>query len=1096
MRLGFLEYFLAGNFKFFEQHEKNIADLGHKAEQYLHTDPNTCIIKVRQFAEMLAQYIAVQVGVPNWEYYNQNDLLNQFRHRGVFNEVALSLFHGIRKAGNNAAHSNHGEYEKARHQLLMAWKLAVTFHKAITKDHKFSPEFIEPLKPKDKNQEILIVQEAAAKYQTRAEEAEQELQELRQKLKVIQGNLESQGTEQVKKAKETLKRVYQESSDIQLDEKATRKLIDEQLRDAGWEVDTENLRFSKGTRPEKNKFKAIAEWPTENGPADYALFCGLKLLAVVEAKKKRTDVKGSLEQSKRYARGLKEEGELELTGQWGEYKAPFLFATNGRAFLGQLKEKSGIWFLDARISTNLPRPLVGWYTPEGLQQLFQKEESQAIENLQNESRDYLPLRDYQLKAVENVENAIINGQREIMVAMATGTGKTRLCIGLAYRLIKAKRFRRILFLVDRTSLGEQAEDSFTELKIEENKSFSQMYDIKGMEDIDVETDTRVHFSTVQGLIKRVLYPSNNDSLPVPVDQYDCIIVDECHRGYTLDKELSDEEFDYRDEKDYISKYRRVIEYFDAVKIGLTATPALHTKEIFGDPVYSYSYREAVVDGFLVDHHTPYLIKTRLSEEGIRWGRGETVQVYDPETSSVEELSNLPDELAMDLGDFNTRVITEDFNRVVCEELAKRIEWDSEEKTVIFCARDDHADMVVRLLNEAFQKHQGEVDQEAVRKITANSDRPKELIKRFKNERYPSIAVTVDLLTTGIDVPKICNIVFMRRVKSRILYDQMIGRATRLCDEIGKDHFNIYDAVDIYSSLQGYSAMKPVTPNPSVTLEELTKQLKETKKAKTKDHIIDQIIAKINARKRRLKGEALEDFKTIMNDSDPEAVVKELKDPSKLTEKDWILRFEKLARWLDKLKEDNKKMLISEHADELRAVEQGFGNNQKPEDYIEGFRKFVKEAANQIPAMQIIAQRPRDLTRQELRELKLKLDEKGYTEPNLQSAYKHVTNKDIAASIIGFIRREAIGDPLVPFDQRLNDAVSRVKQAHSFTPVQIKWIDRIAEQIRIEKIVDKEALNKGVFRNMGGYRRASKIFDGQIDNILGEIHDNIWHSSAN
>lgn len=1081
------------NFAFLEKYEKDIAALGSKAESYLHTDPNTCLIKVRQFAEMLAQFVAVKLSIPEWERDNQLNLLNQFKHRGVFGETALSLFHGIRKAGNRAVHTGAGTHRDARHQLMMAWKISVTFHRAAAKEHDFNPEFIEPPKPKDAQKEILMVREAAVKYQTQAEAANQELEELRNKLKIIQGNVDSQGAEQ---AKQTLQRVYSESNDLKLDEKETRLLIDEQLRDAGWEVDTETLRHSKGARPEKNKFKAIAEWPTEHGPADYALFHGMRLLAVVEAKKKRTDVKGSLEQAKRYARGLNTGSSAELMGEWNEFKTPFLFATNGRPYLEQLKEKSGIWFLDARLNTNLPRPIVGWYTPEGLSQLFLKEESKALENLQNESKDYLPLREYQKEAIDNIEKSIIEGNREIMIAMATGTGKTRTCIGLAYRLIKSGRFRRVLFLVDRTSLGSQAADSFTELKIEENKSFTQIYDIKDLKDIDVDSDTRVHFSTVQGLVKRVLYPSKEESLPIPVDQYDCIIVDECHRGYTLDKELSEEEFDYRDEKDYISKYRRVIEHFDAVKIGLTATPALHTKEIFGDPVYTYSYREAVIDGFLVDHHEPYLIKTKLSEEGIKWDRGDTIQVYDPATSSLEELSELPDELEMELGDFNTRVITEEFNKVVCEQLAQHIEWNGDRKTIIFCARDDHADMVVRLLNEAFTEFQGEVDQEAVRKITAASDRPAELIKRFKNEKYPSVAVTVDLLSTGIDVPKICNIVFLRRLKSRILYDQMIGRATRLCDEIGKDHFNIYDAVDIYSNLQDYSAMKPVTANPKVSLEELTKKLNETDKPKTKDHIVEQIVAKINARKRRLKGEALEEFKAIMGGSEPKAVVKQLKDPKKLTEKDWMSRFEQLARWLDKLKQDSKKMLVSEHEDELVSIEQGFGKNQRPEDYIDGFNKFIKDNFNELQALQVVAKRPKDLTRQELRELKIKLDEKGYSEGKLRAAYKQVTNKDIAASIIGFIRKEAIGDALVPFEQRLEEAVERIKTVHPFTPIQLEWIDRIAQQIRKELVVDKDAFDKGALKLKGGYRIASRVFQGKLEDILGELHTEIWHIAAN
>ena len=236
----------------------------------------------------------------------------------------------------------------------------------------------------------------------------------------------------------------------------------------------------------------------------------------------------------------------------------------------------------------------------------------------------------------------------------------------------------------------------------------------------------------------------------------------------------------------MSKYRRVLEYFDAFKIGLTATPALHTVQIFGAPIYSYSYRAAVVDGYLVDHEPPIQISTDLSRSGIVWKVGEEVQVYDSSKSQIE-LFKAPDEIKIEVDDFNRKVITESFNRVICEYLAKELDPSSARKTLIFCATDAHADLVVMLLKEAFKARYGDVDDVAVVKITGSSDRPLQLIRLYKNERMPNVAVTVDLLTTGIDVPEICNIVFLRRVNSRILFDQMRCRSSySTCDEIGKE----------------------------------------------------------------------------------------------------------------------------------------------------------------------------------------------------------------------------------------------------------------------------------------------------------------------
>jgi type I restriction enzyme, R subunit len=176
----------------------------------------------------------------------------------------------------------------------------------------------------------------------------------------------------------------------------------------------------------------------------------------------------------------------------------------------------------------------------------------------------------------------------------------------------------------------------------------------------------------------------------------------------------------------------------------------------------------------------------LTDAGIRWARGEQVQVYDPTKNQIE-LFHAPDEIRIDVVDFNKKVITKPFNQVVCDYLAREIDPDSKQKTLIFCANDAHADMVVDLLKSAFRSRYGEVDDDAVLKITGTADQPSKLIPRYRNELQPNVAVTVDLLTTGIDVPEICNLVFLRRVNSRILFDQMLGRATRLCEAISKSH---------------------------------------------------------------------------------------------------------------------------------------------------------------------------------------------------------------------------------------------------------------------------------------------------------------------
>ena len=433
-----------------------------------------------------------------------------------------------------------------------------------------------------------------------------------------------------------------------------------------------------------------------------------------------------------------------------------------------------------------------------------------------------PLRHYQQAAIQAVEGALVAEQRSMLVAMATGTGKTKLAIALLYRLLAAKRFRRICFVVDRSALGHQTEGEFSTTKIVSGKTFADIFGLKGLADVTPEPETKVHICTIQGLVKRVLYAADTSEAP-PVDQYDLMVVDECHRGYLLDREMSDAELSFRGQEDYISKYRRVLEYFDAVKIGLTATPALHTTDIFGDPIFTYSYREAVIDGYLIDHEPPIRIETALARAGIIFEKDEQLDLLNTQTGEID-LAHAPDEIRFEVEQFNKQVITPEFNRVVAEELAKHIDPALPGKTLIFAATDAHADIVVSAIKKAFADAYGEIDDAAVKKITGSVDRVQKLIRSFRNDADPKIAVTVDLLTTGIDVPTITNLVFLRRVNSRILYEQMIGRATRLCPEIGKEVFRIFDAVDLYPHLQNLTDMKPVVVNPSISFEQLVSEM--------------------------------------------------------------------------------------------------------------------------------------------------------------------------------------------------------------------------------------------------------------------------------
>lgn len=1071
------------NFDFLSPDWPVLYELGELAERNLQIDPNTSLIKLRMFAETLTKYLSAYEKMEDATEGPQVARINLLGSSGVIPDRLLPLFHSLRKVGNKAMHEVYGTIESAQTHLQFAYRLSVWFRQTYGKGD-FSPQdFVLPQESLPDAQHLLTLNEELQRRSLKLEEDYGRLQAELEKLRVIEATAESKSTR--RKVSTNI------ANQMNLSEAETRLLIDEQLNAAGWLADSLSIRYAKGARPEKGVNKAIAEWPTSSGPADYALFVGLDLIAIVEAKKKAKDVVSDLHQAKRYAADIQMKGEGKfIGGPWGNYWVPFLFSTNSRPYLKQLEHKSGIWFLDGRQSTNHPKPLQAWYTPEGITDLFKQDIKAATAKLKKEPFDYLDLRDYQKKAIEKVEESLEKGKTASLLAMATGTGKTRTAIGLIYRLIKSGRFRRILFLVDRNALGEQAADAFKETRLEDLHTFDQIFDLQEVGTPKPEETTKVHIATVQGVIHRIMFNANDDEIPT-VDQYDCIVVDEAHRGYTLDKELGEVELLYRDEKDYISKYRKVLEYFDTVKIGLTATPAPHTVEIFGKPVFTYGYREAVIDGWLVDHEPPHQIETKLKKQGITWKKGETIPVYDKATNQITNLESIPDDLTLEIDSFNKLVITEKFNRTVAKVLVQELDPDSDEKSLIFASSDDHADLVVKILKEEFEKILGQVDDDAIIKITGSIDKPLETIRKYKNEKYPVIAVTVDLLTTGIDVPEICNLVFLRRIRSRILYEQMLGRATRLCDKIRKDHFNIYDAVGLYEALEPVTNMKPISPNPTVSLQTLFDELLVIESEEEQTRHMGQIMAKLQRKARAMSKEELEAFEILTGGQTILQFIASLKEKPLSQFKDMIKGKQNLLAFLDENRYQPQKQLISHHEDELSSHTRGYGKGDKPEDFLNEFKTFVIDNLNRIPALALVCQRPRELTRQGLRELKMALDEQGFTETKLRTAWREWTNEDIAADIISFIRRQALGDPLISHEERIKQAMKKIYSLKTWTKMQKQWLERIEKQLIAETVFDRDDFNKGAFLTHGGFDRINKIFEGQLNTVLDEINGALY-----
>jgi len=584
-------------------------------------------------------------------------------------------------------------------------------------------------------------------------------------------------------------------------EYVTRKeFIDSKLAAAGWRV----VAFDSKKPLSAFDRCAIEEYPTENGPADYALCLSGRILGIVEGKKLSVGAQEVLRQAERYSKGV-----MVSPFNFRGYRVPFLYSTNGKL----------IHYLDVRHELNLSREVAGFHTPEALAEFLDRDFETALAKLAILPNDHPKIlaRPYQGDANAATEKAIAERKRHMLLAMATGTGKTFMTVNQIYRLMKSGVAKRILFLVDRRALAAQAVRTFASFEPEPGLKFNKIYELYSQrfqrEDFDEDekfdptllpnsylTDPKpgsafVYVSTIQrmaiNLFGRGTVLGDSDEAAdedaeelknIPIHVFDLVIADECHRGYTAKQ---------------IAVWRDTLEHFDAIKIGLTATPAHHTTTYFKDVVYRYEYERAVREGFLVDYD-PVAVKSNVRLNGIFLKEGDEVSFVDPESGS-KQLDLLEDERQFDTTDIEEKVTSPDSNRKILEEL-KKYALDHEArygrfpKVLIFAVNDlahtSHAEQLVRIAREVFGR-----GEEFVRKITGNKnvDRPLLRIREFRNRPQPSIVVTVDMLSTGVDIPDLEFIVFLRPVKSRILFEQMLGRGTRKSERYpDKSHFVVFD----------------------------------------------------------------------------------------------------------------------------------------------------------------------------------------------------------------------------------------------------------------------------------------------------------------
>ncbi|MBA4312859.1 MAG: restriction endonuclease subunit R [Chlorobiaceae bacterium] len=847
---------------------------------------------------------------------------------------------------------------------------------------------------------------------------------------------------------------------------------------------------------------AVEEFQTDNGPADYALFVKGKLLGIIEGKKVGVGAQNVLEQAKRYSRGAK-----NTVGKWGEYKVPLLYSSNGE----------NEFFIDVRNEKSLSRKISNFHTPEGLNEIFERGQHYYANLSIHTQPEFYRIRLYQSEAITAIEKALQQGKREMLVAMATGTGKTYLTVAQIYRLLSAGVFKRILFLVDRRALAAQAVREFATFTTPKGYKFNQEYECYSQkfkrEDFEDDepfnpnilpnsyltspqpSNTFVYVSTIQRMTinlfgwQRVFeqdqsdpdYEEEAERINIPNHAFDLIIADECHRGYTANE---------------TAIWRDVMEYFDAVKIGLTATPAPHSLSLFKEIVFRYTTDQAIEDGYLCDYES-YKIKSDVLIKGTFLKEGEHVGVVNTETGE-ETYDELEDERTYSAEEIERKITSPDTNKKIVKEIAQYARTHEQEtgrfpKILIFAANDlqhtSHADQLVQLCREEF----GQGD-DFVQKITGNPnvDRPLEKIRKFRNRPKPMVVVTVDMLSTGVDIPALEFIVFLRVVKSRILWTQMLGRGTRRCDAINKKCFKIFDCFDgtLIEYFKNTTDFRVEDPRKEpIPLAQVIENIYQNV---DRNYFTGVLIKRLRRIEKDISGEAREKFAEFIPEGNIGKFTDELRNR---IAKDFVnvmallrnKKFQELC--LDYPRAKRTFLKGYEIVDNVssEAVFSVGGVNAKPQDYLELFSKFVKENKNQIEAIKVLLYKPKDWKTDVLNDLRTKLQKNDFPEEELQRAHKLVSNKALAdiISIVKHAAREE--EPLLTIEERVNKALNKVKQGKEFSEQQTKWIDFIRYHLIQSLTLDLEDFDlQPVFTDRGGKKTAQEVFV-DLHNLITEIN---------
>ena len=916
--------------------------------------------------------------------------------------------------------------------------------------------------------------------------------------------------------------IYQKPED-----KVRHEKINPLLDKAGWKIQN-----YKVANPHSSKGVAVEYFQIGKDQADYILFVNRQAVGVIEAKKPGETLTGKEKQTGRYSEDFPEEFDsIELP-------LPFLYESNGHEH-----RFTNLWDPKPR-----SREIFAFHKPETFEEWIVKgkKENLRFKLAKNPQYENKGLWHVQKKAITGVKESLVLGKPKALIQMATGSGKTFVAVNLCYYLIKHCGAKRILFLVDRGNLGNQTRQEFENFEVpEDGRKFTDIYNVQHLNNNKIVGVNRVVISTIQRMYsilqgEKELDPEkeNDESFMgdptmqvealeynknVPIEEFDFVIVDECHRSiYNL--------------------WKQVLDYFDSFMIGLTATPSKSTIGFFdSNLVMEYTHEEAVADQVNVDF-TVYNIRTKITKFGSIIEKGETILKRDLRTRK-KRWYVLEDEVQYGADKLDKAVVAKDqirkiirtFKEKLFTEIFKDRRWVP--KTLIYAKDDNHADEIVKIVREEFN----EGNDFAV-KITYKTEGDKDaLLRSFRNSPNPRIAVTVDMIATGTDIKPLEIVFFMRPVRSRLYFEQMKGRGVRVMknddfksvtpDAMAKERFVIIDAVGVCEN-EGLNETRPLEQMPHISFEKLLKFLQY---GKPKREHLSSMASRLSRLQKRLTETQIKEIKTICGNELPdyskgfvtaidedkileeaqkkfgerpkkEEIEKIASERMKIALQPFIGNMKLMTR-LPELKKEVEQIIDIVSIDVVEEAGHSKIATEKAKKTVDTFREFIKKNKSELVAIQIFYENKGRLNWKDIKQLSEKIRSPPFvlTTSILWQAYKRLEEKKVRGNtnnkrITDFIsllkyeiqKTSELEPYLDTVDKRFSEWLgTQREQGVSFNQEQLNWLEKIKNHIAATAEIEADDFELGELQQMGGLGKAVKTFGQErFNQILVELNERV------